>query len=93
MKALSFKEPWLNSTLEKLLGLSASTKRALIRALENSMLSGNNDPALEKEEQGNRKLSKRFWSAYGAWDSPESAAELIRSIRETRYDRDREVDL
>ncbi len=37
MKALSFKEPWVRSYVERLLGLSATTKRSIIRVLERSM--------------------------------------------------------
>ncbi len=82
MKALSFNEPWLNSTLEKLLGLSASTKRAVIRALENSMRPGKNDPELEKEEQG--KDSERFWATFGTWEGDGTAEDLAASIRNAR---------
>jgi hypothetical protein len=71
MKALSFKEPWLNSTLEKLLGLSADTKRALIGALEKSMRPVKHDPENEQEEE--RRKTERFWSTFGSWEGDGSA--------------------
>jgi hypothetical protein len=82
MKALSFKEPWLNSTLEKLLGLSVSTKRAVIRALEKSMGPSEDHPEKEKEEQ--REKSERFWSSFGSWEGDGTAEELAASIRNAR---------
>lgn len=84
MKALSFKEPWLNSTLEKLLGLSATTKRALIRALERSM-----------EGNGNRNVEPkpRSMDAFGKWIGDGTAEELANSIRSDRYDREKDLDL
>ena len=84
MKALSFRTPWVATTVEKLLDLPVSTKRAIIRALERS---------IEPKKPGRKGLSDRFWSAYGAWDSSETAEELAKSIRDARYDRNRAVDL
>jgi hypothetical protein len=75
MKSFSFKEPWVNSYVERLLGLSAATKRAIIRALERSM----------GPKQAPRKgLSDTFWKACGAWESDESAEELAATIRNAR---------
>ena len=37
MKSLSFKEPWVNAYVERLLGLSTATKKAIIRLLERSL--------------------------------------------------------
>jgi hypothetical protein len=84
MKAFSFKEPWVHSYVERLLGLSTATKKAIIRALELSM-----NPSPKR----GKRLSKRFWSAFGAWEGDGTAEELARSIRADRYDRDRPVDL
>ncbi len=84
MKSLSFKEPWVNSYVERLLGLSTATKKAIIRALERSITHG---------PKRSKKLSDRFWSSFGAWEGEGTAEELARSIREARYDRDRPVDL
>lgn len=72
MKALSFKEPWLNTYVERMLGLSASTKKAIIRVLERS---------LESKRKPQKDLSDRFWRACGAWESDETAEELMKSIR------------
>lgn len=84
MKAFSFKEPWVRSYLERLLGLSAASKKAIIRTLEHSLAK----PGPEGEG-----LPDRFWRTFGAWDDPRTAEELARSIREARYNRDRPVDL
>lgn len=85
MEAFSFKEPWVKGYVERLLGLSTATKKAIIRALEHSM----GRPGPESGED----LSDRFWRTFGAWDDPRSAEELARSIRAARHDRDRPVDL
>lgn len=82
MKSLSFKEPWVNSYVERLLGLSAATKRAIIRALEKSMAAGKEN--IEPRENRKKVFSDKFWSACGAWDSPETAEELAASIRNDR---------
>lgn len=84
MEAFSFKEPWVRSYVERLLGLSAATKQAVIQALQHSL--GQQSP----EGDG---LPDRFWRTFGAWDDPRSADELARSIREARHSRDRPVDL
>ncbi len=84
MKSLSFKEPWVKTYVERLLGLSTTTKKAIIRALERSM---------EPKHKPKKGLSDKFWSAFGAWEGDETAEELARAIREARYDRDRPVDL
>lgn len=83
MKAFSFNEPWLNSTLEKLLGLSASTKRALIRALEGSL----EEPKDEKQGPKPRSMD-----ALGKWEGDGTAEELAKSIRDARYDREKDLD-
>ncbi|MBS1547143.1 MAG: hypothetical protein JST38_02965 [Bacteroidetes bacterium] len=75
MKSLSFKEPWVSSYVERLLGLSAATKRAIISVLEKS---------LGERKEPKKGFSDKFWSACGAWDSPESAEELAASIRSAR---------
>lgn len=75
MKSLSFKEPWVTSYVERLLGLRAGTKRKIIRALEKSM---------QPKEEPKKGFSDKFWSAMGAWDSPETAEELAASIRNAR---------
>ncbi|MDX9751862.1 MAG: hypothetical protein RBT71_12335 [Flavobacteriales bacterium] len=82
MKAFSFKEPWLNSYLEKLLGLSAETKRALIRALERSLTA---TPDKRDDKERDRRLAA-FWSACGAWVGDGSADELAAAIRDARVD-------
>ncbi len=83
MKAFSFKEPWLNSTLEKLLGLSTSTKRAIIRALELSL-----------DGPENRKVEPRPSSmdAFGKWVGDGTAEELAQSIRADRHDRAKDLE-
>lgn len=75
MKSFSFKEPWLNAYVERLLGLSTTTKKAIIRALERSMTPG---------PKRGKKLSERFWSSFGAWEGPETAEELIQMIEGSR---------
>ncbi len=82
MKSLSFKEPWVGSYVERLLGLSAATKRAIINVLEKSLMpeKGGRAPRTRKKEV----FSEKFWSACGAWDSPETAEELAASIRNDR---------
>ncbi len=84
MKALSFKEPWLNSTLEKMLGLSTTTKRAIIRALERS---------LEGNENRNVEPKPTSMDAFGKWVGDGTADELAESIRSDRYDREKDLDL
>ncbi|MEO7081289.1 MAG: hypothetical protein ABIY71_07160 [Flavobacteriales bacterium] len=84
MKALSFKEPWLNSTLEKMLGLSTTTKRAIIRALERS---------LEGNEKRNVEPKPTSMDAFGKWVGDGTADELAESIRSDRYDREKDLDL
>lgn len=74
MKALSFKEPWVNTYVERLLGLSTTTKKAIIRALERSM----EKPEKEKKER------KGTMAAFGAWVGPESAEEIIGWIEDAR---------
>ncbi len=79
MKSLSFKEPWVNSYVERLLGLSTATKRAIVRVLEAS---------LQKGKQGDRhdprSRKKEFLSSFGAWQGDGSAEELAASIRNAR---------
>lgn len=75
MKSLSFKEPWVNSYVERLLGLSAATKRAIIRALEKSMA---------KNPQTNPTGYEEFLSSLGGWQGDGTAEELAASIRNTR---------
>lgn len=80
MKSLSFKEPWITSYVERLLGLSAATKRAIIRALERSMErkepESGSDPA--------RKGKSEFLSSIGGWQGDGTAEELAASIRNAR---------
>lgn len=75
MKSLSFKEPWVNSYVERLLSLSASTKRAIIRVLERS---------LGPKRVPKKELSDDFWKACGGWIGDGSAEELAASIRNAR---------
>ena len=75
MKSLRFKEPWVKAYVERLLGLSTATKKAIISALERSM---------ETSPKRGRNLSRRFWSAYGAWEEGGTAEELARSIHDAR---------
>ena len=82
MKAFSFKEPWLNSALEKLLGLSETTKRAIILALQNSMGPEKNDPNSDEEKLN--KASERFIATFGTWEGDGTAEELAASIRNAR---------
>ena len=72
MKALSFKEPWVNSSVEKLLGLSATTKRAIIRLPKRS---------LEKPKKPRKGSSL---DAFGMWEGDGTADELIVKIRAAR---------
>ncbi|MDX9751524.1 MAG: hypothetical protein RBT71_10625 [Flavobacteriales bacterium] len=82
MKALSFKEPWVRTYVERLLGLSATTKKAIIRALERSM---------EATDQGQQPRKRSSLDAFGMWEGDGSAEDLIRSIRNARnFSRDRE---
>ena len=81
VKAVSFKDPWLTSYVEKLFGLSATTKRAIIRALERSM-DPKRDKLKEKEER--KKKLDLFWSSFGSWEGDGSAEELAASIRNSR---------
>ena len=75
MKSLSFKEPWVNAYVERLLGLSTATKKAIIDALERSMT---------PNTRSDKELSERFWSSFGAWEGPETAEELIQMIEGSR---------
>ncbi len=84
MKAFSFKEPWLNSHVDRLLNLSEGTKRALIRVLERSMVV-RPKKGDEQEKERDRKLAA-FWSACGAWEGDGTADELAAAIREARVD-------
>jgi len=81
VKAFSFNEPWVNGAVQRLLGLSASTRRAIIRILEGS-LPPKEDPE-EEEEQVQRRLAT-FWSSFGAWEGDGTAEELAASIRNAR---------
>ncbi len=72
VKVLSFKEPWVNSYVEKLLGLSATTKRAIIRLLERSM---------EKPKKPRKGSSL---DAFGMWQGDGTADEMIAKIRAAR---------
>ncbi|MBL0126918.1 MAG: hypothetical protein IPP83_05540 [Flavobacteriales bacterium] len=81
MKAFSFKEPWVNGAVQRLLGLSASTKRAIIRILEGSLRQKADQG--EEEEQHQSRLAT-FWSSFGAWEGDGTAEELAASIRNAR---------
>lgn len=80
MKSLSFKEPWVNSYVERLLGLSVATKRAIIRALEGSLKGQDTKPSKKTP----RKRSPEFLASIGGWQGDGSAEELAASIRNAR---------
>ena len=83
VKSLSFKEPWVNAYVERLLGLSTATKKAIIRLLERSM------EYPEREEPTDYQVKERtetFWSSFGAWEGDGTAEDLAASIRNTRTD-------
>lgn len=83
MKSLSFKEPWVNTYVERLLGLSAATKKAIIRVIERSM-------AETKPPRGDEELGSL--DAFGMWEGDGTADELIAKIRAARnFSRDRDM--
>ena len=82
MKALTFREPWVSSTVEKLLKLPASTRRAIIRALERSVQpKGNGKDSRTSQDDEKDRL---FWSSFGSWKGDGTADELIEKIRKAR---------
>ncbi len=81
MKSLSFKEPWVNSYAERLLGLSTTTKKAIIRALERSM---EYKSPQEPEDNMVKERTERFWASFGSWEGDGTAEELAQSIRDAR---------
>jgi hypothetical protein len=76
MKSLSFKEPWVNAYVERLLGLSTATKKAIIRLLERSI-----QEPITSEPKPKKPSSD---DAFGTWVGPESAEEIIDMIRKAR---------
>ena len=80
MKSLSFKEPWVHSYVERLLGLSAATKRAIIRALERSL----ELKKVERPPDPLRSKKQEFLSSIGGWQGDGTAEELAASIRNAR---------
>jgi hypothetical protein len=76
MKSLSFKEPWVNSYVERLLGLSTATKKAIIRLLERSMQ--------QEDAPGSKPKKPSSDDAFGTWVGPESAEEIIDTIYKAR---------
>jgi hypothetical protein len=80
MKALSFKEPWVNTYVKRLLGLSTNTKRAIIRVLERSM-----EPSPKPGKGGSM-------DAFGKWEGDGTAEELAQSIRDARHFREKDLD-
>ena len=83
MKSFSFKEPWVNSYMERLLGLSVSTKKAIIRLLERS---------IQEKKEPEQKKHVTSMDAFGMWEGDGTAEELARKIREARYDREKDLD-
>ncbi len=81
MKAFSFKEPWVRSYVDRLLGLSTATKKAIIDILGRSIEKGQDMLPSEDEE---RKRTEKFWSSFGAWEGDGTAEELAKSIRDAR---------
>jgi hypothetical protein len=81
MKSLSFKEPWVNSYVERLLGLSTATKKAIICALERSM---EYKSPQEPEDNMVKERTERFWASFGSWEGEGTAEELPASIRNAR---------
>lgn len=76
MKSLSFKEPWVKSYVERLLGLSTATKKAIILLLERS---------IHQEDAPEPKPKKPSSDdAFGTWVGPESAEEIIDMIYKAR---------
>jgi hypothetical protein len=76
MKSLSFNEPWVNAYVERLLGLSTATKKAIIRLLERSMQ--------KKDALRSSPMKPSSDDAFGSWVGPESAEDLIDMIRKAR---------
>lgn len=64
----------MNTYVERLLGLSATTRRAIIRALERSL----SEPS-KKPPKGKSSLD-----AFGMWEGDGTADELIEKIRKAR---------
>jgi len=83
MKTFSFKEFWVNTYVERLLGLSATTRRAIIRVVER---------ALQKQTEPNKKHGPSSMDAFGMWEGDGTAEELAKSIRDARYDREKDLD-
>ena len=83
MKSLSFKEPWVNAYVERLLGLSTATKKAIIRLLERSLQ--------EPPPQGPKQETTSM-DAFGKWEGDGTAEELAKSIRDARHDREKDLD-
>jgi hypothetical protein len=81
MKALSLKEPWVVNTLERLLALPASTRRALLEALRHSL-----EPAKNKDRKplSENEKDRLFWSSFGGWKGDGTADEQIAKIRNSR---------
>lgn len=83
MKAFSFKEPWLNSYVARLLGLSTASKKAIVDILNRSM---EYQSPSEPEDNLLKERTERFWSSFGSWEGDGTAEELAASIRNDRTD-------
>lgn len=80
MKSLSFKEPWVSRYVERLLRLSAATKRAIIKVLEGSLKGQDSKPPKKTP----RSRSPEFLASIGGWQGDGTAEELAASIRNAR---------
>jgi hypothetical protein len=83
MKSFSFKEPWLNAYVERLLGLSTATKKVIIDLLQHS---------IHKEAPIEPKPKTTSMDAFGMWEGDGTAEELAKSIRDARYNREKDLD-
>jgi len=73
----------LNAYVERLLGLSTATKKAIVRVLERSM---------QPETSQEPKSKITSMDAFGMWEGDGTAEELAKSIREARYNREKNLD-
>lgn len=73
MKAIDLNSRIIDSYFAFLKGLSKDNKLRLMRKLSNSI----------KEDKEEIK-TKEFDQAFGAWESKESAEDLVKSIRKSR---------
>ncbi len=76
----------IDEFLEKIKDWPEDAKRSVVEAVERML-------KRKPEKPDEKNLPDEFWRSFGAWEGDGTAEELAQSIREARYDRNKEDEI